>query len=453
MALRGTLGDFSLADILQLIGLQRKTGILMLRHGDEEITVGFESGRVVSADSNLRPAEQKIGQLLIRRGKLSTQRLDEALRVQKETLQRLGYVLHDRKWVDRETLQRQLSLQITETVFGLFRWKGGEYDFQPRERVEWDRDFVNPIPAEHLLMEGARMVDEWPIVERVIPDSDVVLRPTQAALRVLSTGGESQEARGSIYDQDIDFGFIPSDPLSDTDTGPRLSPIERQVLRWIDGKRAAYEIAELTELGSFETFKTMARLIELKLIERGDPAEGADTRPQPKAGVRLFQSDRGARLAGVLLGLLTLFGAVVAIWPIVGLVNPSAPALAPTPVASTAWIERSSGLARLQLTMSIARMNRIEQAIEIYYLDTAEWPQQLSDLVDHDLLAPATVLDPWGRPYQLQLFMWGYRVSQLPVQDGERPVIHERRFTALQQEISNIGRAAMTEPAPTEARP
>ncbi len=451
MALRGTLGDFSLADILQLIGLQRKTGVLMLRHGDEEITVGFETGRVVSADSNLRPAEQRIGQLLIRRGVLSTQRLEEALRVQKETLQRLGYVLHDRKWVDRETLRRQLSLQITETVYGLFRWRGGEYDFQPRERVEWDRDFIDPIPAEHLLMEGARMVDEWPIVERLIPDQFVVLRPTRAALRILSTSPEAQETRGSIYDQDIDFGFIPSDPLSDTETGPRLSPVEMQVLRWIDGKRGAYEVAELTELGSFETFKTMARLIELKLIERGDPAE--DTQPLPKAGVRLFQSGRGSRLAGLVLGLLTAFGAVVALWPVISLIYPGAPPLTPKPVASAAWIARSSGLARLQGSMSTARMNRIEQAVEIYYLDTTEWPQRLSDLVDHDLLPPTAIIDPWGRPYELQLFMWGYRVTQAPVQDGERAVVQERRFTMLQQQVSNIGRAGSSEPAPEAPNP
>ena len=49
MALRGTLGDFSLADILQLIGLQRKTGVLVLRRGSDEVSIGFDAGRVVSA--------------------------------------------------------------------------------------------------------------------------------------------------------------------------------------------------------------------------------------------------------------------------------------------------------------------------------------------------------------------------------------------------------------------
>jgi len=54
VALRGTLGDFSLADILQLIGLQRKTGLLVLQRGEERVQVVFENGRVVAAETSLR---------------------------------------------------------------------------------------------------------------------------------------------------------------------------------------------------------------------------------------------------------------------------------------------------------------------------------------------------------------------------------------------------------------
>jgi hypothetical protein len=74
-------------------------------------------------------------------------------------------------------------------------------------------------------------------------------------------------------------------------------------------------------------------------------------------------------------------------------------------------------------------------------------------LVDHDLLPPTAIIDPWGRPYELQLFMWGYRVTQAPVQDGERAVVQERRFTVLQQQVSNIGRTGSSEPAPETPKP
>ena len=60
MALEGTLRDFSLADIFQLIGLQRKTGILTLTSETESITVTFENGMVVMADSSSKRLEDRI---------------------------------------------------------------------------------------------------------------------------------------------------------------------------------------------------------------------------------------------------------------------------------------------------------------------------------------------------------------------------------------------------------
>ena len=41
MALSGTLKDFGIADILQLIGHQTKTGKLVLKNGPEEVDVLF----------------------------------------------------------------------------------------------------------------------------------------------------------------------------------------------------------------------------------------------------------------------------------------------------------------------------------------------------------------------------------------------------------------------------
>ena len=57
MALEGTLKDFSLADIFQLIGIQKKTGILTLKNEGDVVTVSFLNGSVVSADryDSVRP--------------------------------------------------------------------------------------------------------------------------------------------------------------------------------------------------------------------------------------------------------------------------------------------------------------------------------------------------------------------------------------------------------------
>ena len=53
MALEGTIRDFGLPDIFQLIGLQRKTGLLTLTNekDEESVTVTFENGMVVICGS------------------------------------------------------------------------------------------------------------------------------------------------------------------------------------------------------------------------------------------------------------------------------------------------------------------------------------------------------------------------------------------------------------------
>jgi hypothetical protein len=87
MALRGTLKDFALPDIFQLIGMQRKTGLLTLKSERETVTVVFENGMVVMADSTIRRLDDLLGSVLVRQGKLRKQDLDEVLAKQKASMQ------------------------------------------------------------------------------------------------------------------------------------------------------------------------------------------------------------------------------------------------------------------------------------------------------------------------------------------------------------------------------
>ncbi|MFL5396325.1 MAG: DUF4388 domain-containing protein, partial [Myxococcales bacterium] len=66
MALSGTLKDFGIADILQLIGHQTKTGRLMLKTGNDEVEVYFIDGKVVFASEKARDSKDLLGSLLLR---------------------------------------------------------------------------------------------------------------------------------------------------------------------------------------------------------------------------------------------------------------------------------------------------------------------------------------------------------------------------------------------------
>ena len=86
MALQGTLKDFGIADIFQLIGQQTKTGVLHLKSRDEEVHIAFSNGAIVRADSASRRQRDLLGAMLLNGGFISQGQLDESLEAVHVTL-------------------------------------------------------------------------------------------------------------------------------------------------------------------------------------------------------------------------------------------------------------------------------------------------------------------------------------------------------------------------------
>src|SRR5438093_4146501 len=122
MALEGTLEDFSLADIFQLIGIQRKTGVLTLKNSVETVTVTFHNGMVIGADTSPKKLEDRLGKVLVKTGLISFDQLKEALLHQEKTLQKIGFILVDQKYISRGELKDALQIQVTQMIYRLFRW-------------------------------------------------------------------------------------------------------------------------------------------------------------------------------------------------------------------------------------------------------------------------------------------------------------------------------------------
>ena len=104
MALEGSFKDFHIADIVQLIGLQRKTGILTLEGEEDTLSITFQDGAVVWVQSTRLPWEQRVAQLLVSRGLVTSAQLQEARNVQKESKKKLGSILTERGLVQKNCL-------------------------------------------------------------------------------------------------------------------------------------------------------------------------------------------------------------------------------------------------------------------------------------------------------------------------------------------------------------
>src|SRR5436190_16806722 len=119
--------------------------------------------------------------------------LNRALDIQKETLQRLGFILTHYGIISQDSLRDAIQLQILQIVYRLFRWKDGDYQFSQETTIEYDRDNVVPITAESILMEGARMIDEWPIIEKRIRSYDMMFRKKRTDQEIVVVGAEDAD--------------------------------------------------------------------------------------------------------------------------------------------------------------------------------------------------------------------------------------------------------------------
>ena len=400
MALRGTLKDFSLADIFQLIGIQKKTGVLTLKNEKEVVTVAFVDGSVVSADALHRRLEDRIGTVLVKSGRITEGQLQEALRIQKSTLKRMGNILVENKFIDPEALREALQIQINQMIYRLFRWRNGEYDFTQEERIEYDKEHVVPMSAESILMEGARILDEWPMIEKGIRSFSAVYRHANveiAAAPKAGAGATKDEAARAVT----------------------LSEEDRRVYQLVDGKRTVQEIVERCVLGEFDTCRVIYELIGRQLLEEVRVAGPKITTAAPVPTVLVAREAPRALLA---IGYLILVAAAGSLFMrrgetiVRGFVQQASamPYLAPL-------IGREDVLS-IRDSIARSRMQRIDFAIQVYFLRNRGYPENLARLVTDHLLKPPAILDPLGRPFEYTVLPGGYKISFSPEGPDAQPI-------------------------------
>jgi len=367
MALRGTLKDFGIADILQLIAQQQKSGTLVLKAQDAEVSLGFRDGNIVMVESAFKKKKDLLGNLLVRAELITQQQLDQALEMQKRTLQRIGDVLVAGRVVSEEKLAQMRQLQATETLYRLFTWKSGTYEFEPGE-VELGAEPITPLRAESVLMEGFRMVDEWPLVRKRISNYEMTFERLK------------QLPPATVAGQDGP-GF--EDPFAAELQS--LGQEERLMYELATPHRDVRKLIDLSCLGEFEACKALCKLVNLEYL-RVVPAAGRVRVHDVGRSVPASLFNRAARVmltGGVLAGVAFI---------IVPRLN-----LQTAPIKGTSTSQYVDPAA--QRVISTAQLRRIRSALELYRLERGPFPEQLGALVEVGLLAPEDLHFPWRDSY------------------------------------------------------
>jgi hypothetical protein len=381
MALKGTLKDFGIADIFQLISHQSKTGVLHLASKDQEVRILFSSGDVVRAESATRNKKDLIGAMLVRAEVIGDAQLEQSLGIQKRTLKRLGDILVEHGFISRGDLREFAHLQTTETVYKLFNWETGTYVFET-EDVSYDPATVDPIRSENVLMEGFRMVDEWPMIRKKIGSYGM----TFVKAKEFDTG-EPADAKpaGEADEVDDAFNEMLSEDKPKKKRPKSIGANEEKVFGLIVDDRDVQKLIDLSRLGEFETCKSLYNLLSEGYLKIGASKEADKSKAGDKPGglKRSFPFGRVLVQAGMYLFLILLFIFLYMVFDLdpLSLLQERSTRSFQDPVARE-LVDR-------------VQLSRVKAALELYRMEAGRYPDKLSDLVEVDLLSADDVRFPW----------------------------------------------------------
>ncbi|HSU94780.1 MAG TPA: DUF4388 domain-containing protein [Gemmatimonadaceae bacterium] len=234
MAIKGSLREASLPDVLQLLAMGQKTGCLSVTDRNNFGYIYFDRGRISYASIVNR--RDRLGDTLVKNNVITQRELDAAIDAQatQQRNKRLGEILIEQHILTREELHRYIRVQIEEAVYYLFTWMQGTFSFEADMRPD-DTDVLVSINPESLLLEGARRVDEWGLIEKKVPSFDLIF--------------------------ELDVGRLAVSESQLTSQQQQLTPL-------IDGRRDVTALIDLSGLGDFEVGKALYGLATAGFIQR-----------------------------------------------------------------------------------------------------------------------------------------------------------------------------------------
>jgi hypothetical protein len=235
MTLEGSLDAFSLPDIFQLLSFTKKTGALHITGPAAKGVVWFATGSVTGAASDV--SRQSLGRRLVGAGLIDDAQLAAVVEaVENDPTLGLGKAAHDTGAVDDGVLHELVVEQATDAVFDLLRWTRGDFAFLADEPNP--DDLGVSLNVEEVITEGRGRLETWEALTKAVPAPDAVV----------------------------------SVVLKPADGDTTISAEEWALLALADGHRTVAELVRLTGRGEFATVRTLAALVDRKLVDvrRGD---------------------------------------------------------------------------------------------------------------------------------------------------------------------------------------
>ncbi len=233
---QGRLRDVGVARLLRAQTDRKRTGVLEFRCSNSlRYRVYFLEGDIVAADSDAQ--DLRLGSLLYRLNKISLEQLEEAIEGATGE-QQLGEILVEKGFLTSKERQEALFAQFHETLTTVFLLEDADYEFTVQETI-----FAENLQLFH--------------------DTAALIEEGEKLLEGVSELTRDIEANNHVYEV-LKADFVP---------GRRE---EEEILRYIDGRRTAAEIFQLSPFDRMTTVHLLRLLLTHGVIREAAPQEAEE---------------------------------------------------------------------------------------------------------------------------------------------------------------------------------
>jgi hypothetical protein len=189
IALAGSIGDLQVVEVLSIINMFRKSGLLhfSLEGGSKDLH--FDEGELVSATSTY--PEEELGEFLLLAGKIDRDTLIKARQAAANDPRALRAQLLQGGRISEQDLQDAGSAQIEAIVYHLIPCLHGDFIFVQRRSAP---AAVTTAPlalrTQNLIMEGLRRSDERQVFMRTLRSHDTMPVATGSSVAELPAAEE-----------------------------------------------------------------------------------------------------------------------------------------------------------------------------------------------------------------------------------------------------------------------
>ena len=233
MEMEGSIEEFSVPEILQFLSLHEADGVLKLKSGREEIDFGFKGGKITDALHKGEKLFHSISEYIQRTGLIDPETFKKLNERAKELKLNLMQIVEKGEALSQKEIEKIIAFKIQETTCEVLTWNAGKYSFEAGKKLYQHSSFSVELEPNTLVMEGIRRIDEWPLIEKALPDENITLRK-----------------------------------LEKPEINVEIGEDEEIILEKITGDITLHELVDVSGIGKFRTYNSAYKLIEIGLIEK-----------------------------------------------------------------------------------------------------------------------------------------------------------------------------------------